>query len=151
MSIILFFVGLFFGLFAWAQIIYPIFLALPWLIRMKRKGRIKQIPLSKVIFPPVIWIVLSGIIAAFISSSLPASYMGFLLGFWASFVLILTQIRNPDNKKDFESTYLGVHHEPVRYGGTKCSQCDELATVEWMHRVEGRLTPEYRCDLHPMK
>jgi hypothetical protein len=56
MWIIIVMAGLIFGLFAFSQIIYPLFSALSRAKRLEREGKLtKPIPIATFIVAPVIW------------------------------------------------------------------------------------------------
>lgn len=57
--IIIVIMGLIFGLFAFSQIIYPLFTAWPRARQLKREGKLKRsIPIASFIIAPTIWAIL---------------------------------------------------------------------------------------------
>ena len=59
MGIVIFVIGLVFGLFAFSQIIYPLFSAWPRAKKLEREGKLKRsIPISTFLIAPIIWGVL---------------------------------------------------------------------------------------------
>lgn len=56
MNVIIFTVGLGFGLFAFSQIVYPLFFALPKAKRLKKENKLKKkIPIYDFLLGPIFW------------------------------------------------------------------------------------------------
>lgn len=108
MWIIIIIIGLVFGLFAFSQIIYPLFSAWPRAKKLERERRlIKPIPITTFIVAPIIWgILLAGSIL--LVNSYFAEYtrlyyivLGFIL------IVVIAQIpkQNRDLEADFEDSW----------------------------------------------
>lgn len=104
MWIVIFIFGLVFGLFAFSQIIYPIFSAWPRAKKLEKEGKlIKPIPAHTFIVTPVIWLVfmwLSYVLVVKFFSSYLTLYklaLGFIL------FVVVAQI--PKQNKDLESDF----------------------------------------------
>ena len=108
MRIIIAGIGLLFGLFAFSQIIYPLFSAWPRAKQLEREGKlIRPIPISTFLIAPVVW-------AALLAGSiwLVNNYFGqyaklyyIVLGF--ILVVVIAQIpkQNRDLEADFKDSW----------------------------------------------
>jgi O-antigen/teichoic acid export membrane protein len=108
MWIIIVIVGLLFGLFAFSQIIYPLFSAWPKAKKMEREGKlVKPIPISTFIIAPIVWgALLAGsiwIVNKFVSEYTLLYYI--VLGF--TLVIVIAQIprKNKNIEADFKDTW----------------------------------------------
>jgi uncharacterized membrane protein len=108
MNIIIFIIGLGFGLFGFSQIIYPLFVALPKIEKLQKEDKLKKpIPLYTVLLAPVIWTVLIAgsilIIQNFFSNYLNTYFvaLGIIL------IVVIAQIpkKNKDLEVDFMETW----------------------------------------------
>lgn len=108
MGIVIFIIGLVFGLFAFSQIIYPLFSARPRAKRLEREGKLKRpIPISTFLIAPIIWgALLAGSI--WLVNNYFADYtklyyivLGFIL------VVVIAQIpkQNRDLEADFKDSW----------------------------------------------
>ena len=112
MKYLLFFIfislGLVFGLFAFSQIIYPLFSAWPRSRRLKREGKlVKPIPIFTFIIAPIIWSALL-VGSIWIVNNYFAEYATLyyiVLGF--IFIVVIVQIpkRNRDLEVDFKDSW----------------------------------------------
>ncbi len=108
MWVIIVIIGLLFGLFAFSQIIYPLFSAWPRAKRLEHEGKlIKPIPITSFVITPVIWGVLLATSIWFVNNYL-ADYtklyyivLGFIL------VVVIAQIpkQNQDLEADFKDSW----------------------------------------------
>lgn len=108
MRIIIVILGLLFGLFAFCQIIYPLFSAWPRAKRLEREGKlIKPIPIATFIVAPIIWGVLLAGSILLVNNYFPdyTKLYYIVLGF--ILVVVVAQIpkKNRDLEEDFKSTW----------------------------------------------
>src|SRR3989344_5140734 len=108
MWIIIVIVGLLFGLFAFSQIIYPLFSAGPPAKRLEREGKlVKPIPMTSFVIAPIIWgALLVGSIWLVNSKFLEYSTLYYItLGF--ILVVVIAQIpkQNRDLEADFKDSW----------------------------------------------
>lgn len=108
MGIVIFIIGLVFGIFAFSQIIYPLFWAWPRAKQLERKGKlIKSIPITTFVIAPIIWgALLTGsilLVNNYFAEYTRLYYIG--LGF--SLVVVTAQIpkQNPDLEADFKDSW----------------------------------------------
>ena len=93
------------GALATAQIIYPMFLALPQLYRWKRAGRVDKIPWVVTLASPLVWLAISAAVYAGLRAWFPAYLIAFMVGYGFSGLMILGQLNNPRNREDLMDTY----------------------------------------------
>ena len=108
MWIIIVIIGLIFGLFAFSQIIYPLFSFLPRAKRLEREGKlIKPIPISTFIVAPIIWgaLLASSIWLVNNQFSEYTKLYYIVLGF--ILVVVIAQIpkQNRDLEADFKNSW----------------------------------------------
>jgi protein-S-isoprenylcysteine O-methyltransferase Ste14 len=108
MWIVIVIVGLIFGIFAFSQIIYPLFFAWPRAKQLEREGKlIKPIPIVTFIVPPIIWgILLIGSIWFINNYFAEYSRIYYIvLGF--TFIVVVVQIpkQNKDLEEDFKYSW----------------------------------------------
>lgn len=104
MGIVIFIIGLVFGLFALSQIIYPIFSAWPRAKKLEREGRLKRpIPITTFIVAPIIWgVLLLG------SVWLVKNYFGDHLNTYyisLAIILVVVIIQIPKQNRDLEADF----------------------------------------------
>lgn len=108
MFIIITIIGLVFGLFAFSQIIYPLFSALPRAKKLEREGKlIKPIPIATFIIAPIVWgILLIGsiwLVNNYFTEYTKLYYivLGFIL------IVVIAQIpkQNRDLEADFKDSW----------------------------------------------
>ena len=108
MFIIIVIIGLMFGLFAFSQIIYPLFSAWPRAIKLERQGKLKKsIPIVSFLVAPIIWaILLMGsiwLVNNFFTGYAKLYYivLGFIL------IVVIAQIpkQNRDLEADFKDSW----------------------------------------------
>jgi hypothetical protein len=105
MFIVIVIVGLLFGLFAFSQIIYPLFSAWPRAKKLQREGKlIKPIPIATFVVAPIIWgFLLLGsilIINNYFSDYTKLYYI--VLGF----ILIVVIAQIPKQNRDLEADFM---------------------------------------------
>ncbi|MCG2699839.1 hypothetical protein L6274_02195 [Candidatus Parcubacteria bacterium] len=108
MSIVIFIVGLVFGLFAFSQIIYPLFSAWPRAKRLEREGKLKTpIPISTFLIAPIIWGVLMWIsvwtVDKFSQDNLNIYYISLVIILFVVIIQIPKQNRNLE--ADFKNSW----------------------------------------------
>jgi hypothetical protein len=97
--------GLIFGLFAFSQIIFPLFSAWPRAKRLEREGKlIKPVPIAAFIVVPMIWgVLLSGtILLVNIYFDRYAKFYFSALGF----VLVVVIAQIPKQKRNLEADFM---------------------------------------------
>lgn len=104
MGIIIFIVGLFFGLFTFSQIIYPLFSAWPRAKRLERGGKLKRpIPITTFLIAPIIWgILILGsiwIVNKFFADYLNTYYISLAI------ILFVVIIQIPKQNRDLEADF----------------------------------------------
>ena len=106
-SIITLFFSIFFGLFGFSQIIYPLFQAWPKAALLQKKGIMKQIPVSHFIVPPIVWIVLITISVWIVSKYIPGNLILYLIVLGVMLIVVIVQmfIKNPNLDRDFYESY----------------------------------------------
>lgn len=105
MWIIIVIVGLLFGLFAFSQIIYPLFSAWPRAKKLEREGRlIKPIPIATFVIAPIIWglLLVSSIL---IVNNYFAEYSK-LYYIVLGFILIIVIAQIPKQNRDIEADFM---------------------------------------------
>ena len=110
--------GLVFGLFAFNQIIFPLFFTLPRIIRLKRKDKLKPIPISKFFFhfflSPNIWgLLLFGTILL-LYIYFPGYLYTFLIGLVIALIVIIVQFFLK-NKEELEAEFHKVWEDYLRH------------------------------------
>jgi len=105
MFIIIVIIGLLFGLFAFSQIIYPLFSAWPRAKKLQREGKlIKPIPVATFIVAPIIWafLLLGSILIVnnYFSDYTKLYYI--VLGF----ILIVVIAQIPKQNRDLEADFM---------------------------------------------
>jgi hypothetical protein len=105
MSIIIFILGLGFGLFGFSQIIYPLFFTLPKIKRLQRENKLKQpIPIYKVLLAPIIWVVLIGGSILVVQNYFSAYRNTYLIALGIMLIVVIAQI--PKKNKDLEADFM---------------------------------------------
>lgn len=108
MSIIIFIIGLGFGLFGFSQLIYPLFFALPKVKKLQREGKLKKpIPLYTILLAPLIWIVLLGGSVLIVQNYFTNYQNTYLIALGIMLVVVIAQIpkKNRDLEVDFAETW----------------------------------------------
>jgi len=108
MSIIIFIIGLGFGLFAFSQIIYPLFFALPKAKKLQMENKLKKpIPINTILLAPIIWsILLIGSILLVLKYF--SDYQGvYFISLGIMLIIVIAQIpkKNKDLEIDFMETW----------------------------------------------
>lgn len=104
MGIVIFVIGLVFGLFAFSQIIYPLFSAWPRAKRLEREGKLKRpTPISTFLIAPIIWGVLIWasiwVIGKFWPDNLNIYYISLAI------ILFVVIIQIPKQNRDLEADF----------------------------------------------
>lgn len=104
MGIVIFVIGLVFGLFALSQIIYPLFSAWPRAKKLEREGRLKRpIPITTFVIAPIIWgVLLLG------SVWLVKNYFGAHLNTYyisLAIILVVVIMQIPKQNRDLEADF----------------------------------------------
>lgn len=104
MWIIIVIIGLLFGLFAFSQIIYPLFSAWPRAKRLEREGKLtKPIPITTFVLAPIIWgALLAGSI--WLVNNYFADYTK-LYYIVLGFILIVVIAQIPKQNRDLEADF----------------------------------------------
>ncbi|MBI2852785.1 MAG: hypothetical protein HYX84_06760 [Chloroflexi bacterium] len=108
MGIVIFIGGLLFGLFAFSQIVYPVFSAWPRARKLEREGKlIRPIPISTFLIAPVIWGILVWVSAWAVGKFFPTNLSIYYLSLGIIFLIVLVQIpkQNRDLELDFQDTW----------------------------------------------
>lgn len=108
MNIVFLFAGYLIGIFGFAQVVYPLFFALPLAHRLKRGGLLRQpIPKFTIFSPPVVWCVLLGITAALVHWFFEDYLTVYAIGLGAGLLMIVFKM--PSQKQslieDFMDTW----------------------------------------------
>jgi len=106
--IIIVIVGLLFGLFAFSQIVYPLFSAWPRAKRLEREGKLKKpIPTVSFIIAPTIWSVLLAGSIWLVNNSFAeyAKLYYIVLGFILVVVIAQIPTQNRDLEADFKDSW----------------------------------------------
>ena len=104
MGIVIFVIGLVFGLFAFSQIIYPLFSAWPRAKKLEREGKLNRpIPISTFLIAPIIWSILMWIFVWAVDKFSPDN----LNIYYTSLVIILLVviIQIPKQNRDLEADF----------------------------------------------
>jgi len=104
MWIIIVIIGLLFGLFAFSQIIYPLFSAWPRAKQLEREGKLKKsIPIATFIVAPIIWSVLLlgsiWVVNNYFSAYTKLYYIALV------FILIVVIAQIPKQNRDLEADF----------------------------------------------
>ena len=108
MGIVIVVVGLIFGLFAFSQIVYPLFSAWPRAKRLEREGMlIRPIPIATFIIAPIVWGVLLAGSVWFVDKYFfeYANHYYIALGFILIVVIAQIPKQNRDLEADFRDTW----------------------------------------------
>ena len=104
MGIVIFIIGLVFGLFAFSQIIYQLFSAWPRAKKLEREGKLKRaIPISTFLIAPIIWGVLMWAsiwaVGKFSPDNLKTYYISLAI------ILFVVIIQIPKQNRDLEADF----------------------------------------------
>lgn len=108
MEIVIFIIGLVFGLFAFSQIIYPLFSAWPKAKKLKREGKLKRpIPVSTFLIAPIIWGVLIWISVWVVGKFWPENINTYYISLAIMLFVVIIQIpkQNRDLEVDFKNSW----------------------------------------------
>jgi len=113
-GIIVLVVGFTFGLFAFAQILFPLFFALPKAKKMEQENRlIKPIPKRSFIIAPIIWAILLFLIILLVNIFIPSYSIHCYISLAIAFIIEIIQIplKNKDLQDDFNTTWKSYINE----------------------------------------
>lgn len=108
MGIIIFIIGLVFGLFSFSQIIYPLFSAWPRAKKLEREGKLKRsIPISTFLIAPIIWGVLILISIWAVNKFSPDNLNAYYISLAIILFVVIIQIpkQNRDLEADFKDSW----------------------------------------------
>ena len=108
MGIIIFIIGLVFGLFAFSQVIYPLFSAWPRAKKLEREGKLKRpIPISTFLIAPVIWTILLWISTLVVGKFSPDNLNIYYISLAIILFVVIVQIpkQNRDLEADFKDSW----------------------------------------------
>lgn len=108
MAIVIFIVAFFFGLFAFSQIIYPLFSALPKAKKLERMGKLKMpIPIYTFIVPVIIWSILLTGLTLLCLKYFPQYISIYTISLIIVLIVVIIQIpkQNKDLEEDFKDTW----------------------------------------------
>jgi O-antigen/teichoic acid export membrane protein len=108
MGIIIVIIGLLVGLFAFSQIIYPLFSAWPRAKRLEREGKlIKPIPIATFIVAPIVWGTLLAGSIWLVNIYFPDYTRPYYIALVVILVVVIAQIpkQNRDLEADFRDTW----------------------------------------------
>ena len=108
MGIVIFIFGLIFGLFAFSQIIYPLFSAWPRAKKLECEGKLKQlIPISTFIIAPIIWGVLIWASVWVVENYFPKHLNAYYISLVIILVVVIIQIpkQNRNLEVDFRNSW----------------------------------------------
>ncbi|MCG2699760.1 hypothetical protein L6274_01770 [Candidatus Parcubacteria bacterium] len=108
MSIVIFIVGLVFGLFAFSQIIYLLFSAWPRAKKLEREGKLKRsIPISTFLIAPVIWGILVWISVWAVENFSPENLNFYYISLVIILFVVIIQIpkQNKNIEADFKNSW----------------------------------------------
>ena len=103
--------GFFIALFVTAQIAYPILLGLPRAIRLVGSGEMRAAVYRRLLFTPVLWIVLLSVILFLVRFFRPSAVAWFdtngalSAGVWLGVVGILLSALSPKSRADFHAGF----------------------------------------------
>jgi len=108
MVILVFIVGFVFGVFAFSQVVYPLFSAWPRARKLQLEQQlIKPIPVASFIIAPIIWGFLA-LGSIWVVNALASSHlMAYFLALGISLVMVIAQIpkKNRNLEDDFKTTW----------------------------------------------
>jgi hypothetical protein len=96
------------GIFAFSNIILPIFYVIPRLKREKREGNLlKKVPIFKVLYPILFWITVLILVIQYAKYNLEKSFTIICIGFSLSAIAIIITLikKNPDMDDDFKRNF----------------------------------------------
>lgn len=99
------------GTFASAQILYPIFFALPRLIKLKRENKVYRIPVAPIVVPPLLWLFFTFLAYLLVNAWFPKMVLLFWIIYGVFSLIVLSRINDPKNLEDFNDTYETVMKE----------------------------------------
>lgn len=108
MWIIIVIIGLLFGLFAFSQIIYSLFSALPRAKQLEREGKLlKPIPITTFVVAPIIWGTLLVGSIWLVNNYFAEHILLYCITLSSVLVVVIAQIpkQNPDLEADFKETW----------------------------------------------
>lgn len=108
MGIVIFVIGLVFGLFAFSQIVYPLFSAWPRAKKLEREGKLKRpIPISTFLIAPIIWGVLVWASVWTVGKFWPDSLNTYYISLAIILFVVIIQIpkQNRDLEADFKDSW----------------------------------------------
>lgn len=108
MGIVIVVIGLLFGLFAFSQIIYPLFSAWPRAMRLEREGKLlKPIPIATFIVAPIIWGALLVGSIWLVNNYFSDYTKPYYIALGVILVVVIAQIpkQNRDLEADFKDTW----------------------------------------------
>ncbi len=108
MWIIIVIFGFFLGIFAFSNIIYPLFYAWPRAKQLKREGKlIKPIPIKTFLIGPIVWSTLLLGSIWLLKNYFPeySRLYYIVLGFTLIVIIVQMLMENPDLEADFEDTW----------------------------------------------
>jgi len=108
MGIIIFIIGLVFGLFAFSQIIYPLFSAWPRAKKLEREEKlIRPIPISTFLIAPIIWGVLMWASIWAVGKFSPDNLNIYYISLAIILFVVIVQIpkQNRDLEADFKDSW----------------------------------------------
>jgi len=108
MGIIIFIIGLLLGLFAFSQIIYPLFSAWPGAKKLARERKLKRpIPISTFLIAPVIWGVLMWVSVWAVGKFSPDNLNTYYISLAIILFVVIIQIpkQNRDLEADFKDSW----------------------------------------------
>lgn len=116
MSIIIFIIGLGFGLFGFSQIIYPLFFAIPKIKKLQKENRLKKsIPLHTILLVPIIWTILTASSIVVVQNCFSSYQQTYYIALGIMLVIVIAQIpkKNKDLEADFADTWKDYLKEDV--------------------------------------
>ena len=108
MGIVIFIIGLAFGLFAFSQIVYPLFFAWPRARKLEREGKLKRpIPMSTFLIAPIIWGVLMWASVWAVGKFWPENLNTYYISLVIILFVVIIQIpkQNRDLEADFKDSW----------------------------------------------
>lgn len=108
MGIVIFIIGLVFGLFAFSQIIYPLFSAWPRAKKLEGEGKLKKpIPISTFLIAPIIWGVLIWASVLAVGKFWPENLNTYYISLVIILFVVIIQIpkQNRDLEVDFKDSW----------------------------------------------
>ena len=108
MGVIIFIIGLIFGLFSFSQIIYPFFFTVPKLFRLHREEKIKKsTPVYMILIAPIVWLCLTCGSILIVQKYFFNHLESYLVPLGVVLVIVVYQMfkNNKDLEKDFMDTW----------------------------------------------